>query len=547
MSATARRAATALAAVLFVVLSPAAHAQVTSGGALEKVDAWGKGWLSRNEGALATTLWANTNGATLTELFRTIKPAALSPAGRQALRRIVLSAGKAPASELDLLSERVRLMEELGESEKSIELRRLFPNAAWAKGVEADATERDLAAGYSQNACARTTGKPADDIAWVRVRAACFAKAGDFNAAAAVAEIAARDDKTSGPWLVQAVESMRETTKTKPQGRFGSAFEAAMSIFGKLQPANDAFRNSPPDIAALVVTHKEATPEQKSAALRAAVDAGLVKPADVRAALLAAIDPAKKSAKPDYIALALTAAENDKLDAASKATAYAVPLKMAATATDFRVAAFALSADTAKLPKSDPTLAETFARAALTAGDLKQAQEWRAAMDKASKDKADPWAAARLDLMFGYAGGNADTAVKALSTLASALPAPDAKAQAAPARQGQADLRRIEATRALFLHVGAGRSLSPTLRTLLAAQRSTGRGVPDAPLARMQAALTADAKGEAAMAAIAQLGADPSALSFSGLSQLLVVLDRAGLDKDADAVALEALQVWKSF
>jgi glyoxylase-like metal-dependent hydrolase (beta-lactamase superfamily II) len=110
----------------------------------------------------------------------------------------------------------------------------------------------------------------------------------------------------------------------------------------------------------------------------------------------------------------------------------------------------------------------------------------------------------------------------------------------------QIAIRRIEVTRALFLYVGAGRDLSPAQRTLLAAQRSVGRSVPDAALARIEAALAAKSTGEAALAAIAQLGPDPSALSFSNLADLMTYLTRAGLGADADAIALEALQVWKA-
>jgi hypothetical protein len=46
--------------------------------------------------------------------------------------------------------------------------------------------------------------------------------------------------------------------------------------------------------------------------------------------------------------------------------------------------------------------------------------------------------------------------------------------------------------------------------------------------------------------AIALLGPDVSAVSFAGLADVLTQLRRVGFEKDVDAIALEALQVWKA-
>ena len=67
----------------------------------------------------------------------------------------------------------------------------------------------------------------------------------------------------------------------------------------------------------------------------------------------------------------------------------------------------------------------------------------------------------------------------------------------------------------------------------------------DSAIARIVAAADQSANGEAAMAIISLIGPDTSALSFAGLSDLLAQLRRVGLEKDADALALESLQVWK--
>ena len=83
-------------------------------------------------------------------------------------------------------------------------------------------------------------------------------------------------------------------------------------------------------------------------------------------------------------------------------------------------------------------------------------------------------------------------------------------------------------------------------RPTLAAQRTAGRGVSDSAIARIYAAARQDADAEAALAIVGQLGSDVSALSFAGLSDLLIQMQAIGMTDDANAIALEALQVWKA-
>jgi hypothetical protein len=573
-------AALALGAAALAPLS--AGQQITSSGPVTPVDSWGVGWLARSENPLPQTLWANTTGAELKTLMETIRPVQLSPAGRQALRRVLLSPGRAPDSAGDLVLQRLRLLDEMGESERAIDLRKRFPSASWGQDGEPLEAARNLAAGNTGPACRAVQAKPASDPNWMDMRALCLALAGDFNTAASVAEnhvqIAAREAEAPAPvasptgratpaprptaapqpdaWLVSAIESMREPTRTRPPGRFGTLFEAALSIHAKLPVPADGMRNAPPDIAAHIVRHGFATPEQKRAALPIAVDGGRLTTEDVLAVLnapptppAAGARPPARPARPNLLAQAIAASANADLDAGAKAAAYAAALKSAENASDFRLSSLALVEEIKKLPKSDATLlqAETFARAALVAGDETQAKDWRALMDRAPADRQDNWAEARIDVMLSFAGVQGVRPAQALERLIATLPPEPATPPATltPAMR-QVAIRRIEVTRALFLYVGSGRDLTPAQRTLLASQRSAGRGVPDAALARAQSALAAEAPAEAALAAIAQLGPDPSALSFSGLADLMSVLSKAGLPGDANAIALEALQVWKA-
>jgi hypothetical protein len=289
--------------------------------------------------------------------------------------------------------------------------------------------------------------------------------------------------------------------------------------------------------------------------LRSAIDSPRIKAAKVIEVLSVKDDkdetppprPARGApATPDFLSLAMTAAGSAEAGPEAKSAAIAAALKGAENQADFRISAMALSEAIKALPKG-PANAETFARAALATGDTKAAAEWRKEMDEAG----DPWAAARIDLLLTYAGVNAGKAGEILDRLIAAVPpAPEppaaaSRAAATPAAR-QLDLRRIENTRVLFLLAGTGRNLSPEQRALLFTQKSAGRGVSDAAIARIASAVEQGANGEAAMAALSLMGPDTSALSFAGLADLLSLLRRAGFEKESDAIALESLQVWKA-
>ncbi len=571
MSARARVLPKGLGLALagWLAATPALAQQVTAQGPLGQVDSWGEGFLSKADGPLPPAIWSNTDGATLKPLFE-MKATQLSPALRHALKRVIGSVSKPPKDGDDLVVDRLRLMAEIGESSAAIAIRRKYPDADWGKSGDAQLSEMELASGRAQTACARTEGKRADDPDWLQVRLLCFVNAGDVDAAAMVGEQAMTGEEAADPWVVAALETLRGPTKSKPAGRYGTAFEAALSVAAKLSAGPDAFRSTPPDLAEAVLKHPGATPDQRRAALRSAVEAGDLAASEVIRQLTMPAEPvgpapqgqtqlqaqskaqrAIASSKGDFLGLALDAMANPDLAPPAKATAYVAALKSAETAQEFRVAAVALSDELKSLPRTDATqpYAETFARAALAAGNVDLAKDWRELIDKGAKDKTaiDAWAAARIDLLLSFAAADRAKSGALLDRLLAALPAaPELNAKAATPVDRQAELRRIETTRILFFYVGTGRPLTPAARAELATQRTAGRGVSDAALARIQAALAADADGEALMAAIALFGSDPSAMSFAGLADLLTFMAAAGLGKEVDAVALEAMQPWKA-
>lgn len=550
-------ASVALAAALLA--SQSAGAQVSSA-PLAQVDAWGVGWIGANEGAVPATFWNNTSAKTLGPVMAAIQPRELAPSARAMLARILMSRAKGPADGADLTTERLRLLEQLGESAHAVDLRKRYPKTDWGKPGERLGAELALLQGDDDSACANAKSLPAADPDWMALRAVCATLGGDANASLIVEQIA-KTNESLGVWLIGALGVIASPGTKKPDGRFGSSVEAAVSVAAKLPATSASFATAPSDIAAAVALNPKATTEQRRAAMRTAFNAGKLKAADLLAILSLKDDApaAKPSARaatprPDYLAqaLAVASAKDTKPDA--RAAAYVAALRSAETLADGQLIATALSAAIKALPRNDATLpyAEPLARASLLAGDAKLAAEWRKHLGALAKDKQDAWAAARLDLMLSYAGATPEKPNAILDRLLAAAPyrAPAAAgtppATKTPAADQQLTIRRIENTRALFLYSGTGRDLTADQRATLAAQRPAGRGVSDAAIARIHAAARQDADAEAALSIVGQLGSDVSALSFAGLSDLLVQMQAIGLTDDANAIALESLQVWKA-
>lgn len=558
-----RNSALVSVALTFALLSGSSAGAQVSSAPLAQVDAWGVGWIGANEGAVPSTFWNNTTAATLGPVMAAIQPRDLAPSARNMLARILMSRSKGPADGADLTSERLRLLEQLGESAQAVDLRKRYPKTDWGKSGERLGAELALLQGDTDAACASAKSQAAADVDWMPLRAVCATLDGDANAGLIVEQLA-KVNESLGVWLIGALDAIGSPDIKKPDGRFGSPVEAAVSVAAKLPATPTSFAATPSDIAAAVAANPKATPEQRRAALRAAFNGGKLKAEDV-AEILALKDdvPAKAPARgasprPDYLAQAIAASADKTAKPDARAGAYVAALRSVETASEGRLIATALAAAIKALPHNDATLpyAEPLARAALMTGDAKLAGEWRKLLGSLDKDKQDAWAMARLDLMLSYAGATTEKPNAILDRLLAAAPYPappaaGAAAPAAPKTSAAADqqltIRRIENTRALFLYAGTARDLTADQRALLAAQRTAGRGVSDAAIARIYAAARQDADAEAALAIVGQLGSDVSALSFAGLSDLLVQMQAIGLTDDANAVALEALQVWKAF
>ena len=302
----------ALVPALALAFALPASAQVSSAPPAQ-VDVWGVGWISASEGAVPSTFWTNTGAPTLGPVMTGIQPRELSPAGAGALRRILMSRGKGPAGGTDLTAERIRLLEQLGETANAIELRKRYSGNAWGKPGERLAAEWEMLGGQDEAGCAVAKTKPATDADWMPLRALCGALAKDAAATSLATEQVARTNEALGVWLIGALGAITTPDIKKPEGRYSSPLEASISVRAKLSVPANAFAAVPADIAAQVALNKAATNEQRRAAMRPAFNGGKIKAADVLAILALkdadAPKPTTRGAapKPDYLVLALAA------------------------------------------------------------------------------------------------------------------------------------------------------------------------------------------------------------------------------------------------
>lgn len=534
-----------LLALCLAASSASASAQVVSSGPLQQVDPWGVGWLGQANGALSSDIWQNTNAAALKPLLESIDPARMSPAARSALRRLMMSAARSPANGAEIIPERLRLLEALGETARADDLRSRFTETEWGAGGEQRAAAFALLDGRVRGQCARIAEQPADDPAWMPARALCYAIAEDYDAAALLGEQAAQTDTDLATWLLAAIENKREPARRPPAARFSTPFETAVSLTTNLPADLDDLAAIRPDMAAIILRHPSATPEQKGAVLPAAVEGGQITEADI----VAILTPAEDDAEPPEgsVQAALVAAGSAETPPADKATAYAAALSVAERPGPFHLSAMALHNALGDLQPTDETSehAALFARAALAVDDTELAGKWRAAI---ADDGADAWSNARLDIASALAGAPPADLPAAISSLIASSPlTEDAERPTGRAARAAFDARLAETTRILFLLVGTGRALPPEGRALLAGLRTSGNGVSDPAISRAQAANNASAPGEAALAALSLIAADPSSQSYIGLADTLTQIRAAGFDAAADAIALEALQLHKAF
>ena len=220
-------------ALSFALLAGSTAAAQVSSAPLAQVDAWGVGWIGANEGAVPATFWSNTSGKTLGPVMAAIQPRELAPSARDMLARILMSRSKGPADGAELTAERLRLLEQLGDNAHAVDLRKRYPKADWGKPGDRLGAELALLQGDSDSACASAKSQAATDADWMPLRAVCATLGGDANSSLIVEQIA-RTNESLGVWLIGALGVIASPDTRKPDGRFSTPVEAAVSVAARL-------------------------------------------------------------------------------------------------------------------------------------------------------------------------------------------------------------------------------------------------------------------------------------------------------------------------
>ncbi|MEL7285868.1 MAG: hypothetical protein AAGJ68_15205, partial [Pseudomonadota bacterium] len=228
----------------------AASSQIESD-SMDDLGAWGQRYLSSNETELPTTLWRNSNDEFLLSLLRDLDARELGPAERRLLRRIVLSPATPPvgARAEDLLTERARLMLELGEARATAALVPQLEQAAPGLDAETLAVDLDLASGQEASACGALEGEVRDGDYWWKLRAVCAVLRENYSSAQLAIEVASAQG-VEDEWLVEAIFAASGDTPNPPGAKFDSGLNIALSAKAVLDTTRVTLAADRPDLAA---------------------------------------------------------------------------------------------------------------------------------------------------------------------------------------------------------------------------------------------------------------------------------------------------------
>ena len=149
-------------------------------------DAFSTGTLDRLTGALPPTLWQGSDGQTLEYLLTKLPSRPSSPSLGETMKRVLLSPGPGPQDATDSLGgKKLLALARAGfvdEARTVASISTASRGDPWTGQAEAVA---DLLSGDALAACRRNANLSSgrDEMFWVRLRAFCYAQAGELDAA----------------------------------------------------------------------------------------------------------------------------------------------------------------------------------------------------------------------------------------------------------------------------------------------------------------------------------------------------------------------------
>ena len=555
-----------LSAALLVVPASAQGSFESSGlGELESsglgmLDPWGVGPLSRADGAMSLSQWQDSDVEVLTGLFNNIRTETLTPVTRDLLRRVLLSSSRRPAGEGsdELLVQRLFLIRELGELGAYISIMEQLPETEGLMSAHSARIDLQLLRGNLASACSTVRQTGGSEPYIFRARAGCFALEGNFSAADLALELGT-DFGAADPWLSEAINAVRvlppEPTERQlsrlPNANFASGLNAAISLEFGLPIADDVTATLNPGFAAELISRSDLPRSLRIPFADRAAAAGMLSPEQVRRAyrldplpLRPTTDPDSDEPSDDDAVVINTPvnALDEVLQIASIPSTEEIDIvrgvrtalvSSAGTPEQFASTAGILLPlmDGLRSLKAIGNNSELFALAAFAAGDQRMADRFQRLVEIEGGPEGDAFMQAWLD---------------GLRIVSGADPAP-ASARIVSARLAEAARgpQRISAARMMAVFMALDLPLSPEARGFLSDNTGSllnvGRDIDPQNKALLRAAFVSDSKGEAFLRVVTTTTPRPERVQADALINLLILLIDQGLDSEARALALEAL------
>ncbi len=520
-----------------LALAGLAGAQVEEGG-LGAVDPFGTGYLEEGQTAMPTDMWKASRTDELLPLMRQVRTRNLTPAERSLLLRVVRSPAARPdgADADKVLAERARILYELGEAEAAADLMGKLEENPRGLDAEAIAVDLQLALGQDRSACSRLQGELREGAFWARLRAVCAVLQEDFAAAELAIEFA-QGAGVDDDWFYQAVLSPAlGEDADRPPARLDTGLNLALSTKLGLQPPVNAITPTRPDLADAMATRRSLPVNVRVLAAGLAAESGLMD-AQAHRALYSELlrQEGFQPARP--IEVAILALDDSGADPQDQARKLAMALRSSAgNPARFAAASRLFLDDLKRLRRSAETarFGLVFARAALAAGDLEQAERWSRAGRIKGAPPLDDFDQAMVDALVLMARGNRSP--KALNDISNRL-----------VEFASGSQRKTEAARLFALWTALEIPPPAAARGLMALQPARQDvAISDWRMLAIKAAGEADAAGEAVLSILSLTQGDPSRLPEANLIMIIDALNAIGADDVSRAMALEATGYWKS-
>ncbi len=552
-----------LAAALFTASFSATAQSTFESSGLGDIDPWGIGTLSRSEGALPNTLWANTDTATLNNLFARTSVRSLSPVGRDLVARAMLSSARRPQGENGdgLLLRRLDLIKDLGNPELYANFIRQAANVEGVTSPFELSIDQQFARGNLASACSTVRAASRTSAYIFNARAVCLALEGEIERAELALEFA-RDEASQDIWFTSVIGNMAAESKAKTKPKYDSGLTLALSVGAELPLPENGFTGIHPQLAALLIQRTDIPRALRIQTADAAAFSGALSvdayreayrtvPVRIRA-LVPTItgetvvipeveddpDAVNPNAFVNPLDEALQASADPTIELEEKARLYNRALMLArGDLTRFQMTSALLlphinDMRDASLP---PQMAETFAVATIVAGDPGRAGQFIMRAARPDGQEPDAYMLAWLEGIQIISG----------EIRASQASIDVSRRLANSASEGQ----RARAMRMIHGFVMLGAPISLEARAFLAqASEETlmaGNELPPGDMLLTDAALHSNALGEGVMRAVLLMGRDPAAMNMFDLARIVTALSDAGLEDMARQLALEGIRYHK--